>query len=98
MSVRTTEELLTMVRGRVADQTDDDTLAFIEDITDTLADLEERAKGDGTDWKAKYEKNDAEWRKKYKDRFFNNEPKNGSENDDDSDETEKPKTFEELFL
>lgn len=96
MAVKTREEILTAVKARVGDQTDDETIAFLEDITDTLSDLETKAQGDGTDWKAKYEENDAEWRKKYTERFYSYEP------DDDHeppkpDDTPKPKTFAELF-
>ena len=94
MAVRTREEILESVRARVGEQTDDETIAFIEDISDTLTDLETKAKGDGTDWKARYEENDAEWRKKYTERFYSSEPEPEPPKPDD---TQKPKTFAELF-
>ena len=50
MSVRTREELLESIRSRVGEQTDDETISFLEDVTDTLADLETRAKDDGENW------------------------------------------------
>lgn len=96
MAVKTREEILAEIRARVGEQTDDETISFIEDITDTFSDLETRAKGDGTDWKTKYEENDANWRKKYTERFYSSNP-------DDAppipkpDDTPKPKTFAELF-
>ena len=96
MAVKTREEILESVRARVGEQTDDETIAFIEDISDTLTDLETKAKGDGTDWKTKYEENDAEWRKKYKERFYSQEPNNDQE-PPKPDDTQKPKTFAELF-
>lgn len=96
MAVKTREEILELVRARVGDQTDDETIAFIEDITDTLSDLETRAKGDGIDWKAKYEENDAEWRKKHTERFYSSEPEPNPE-PPKPDDTTKPKTFAELF-
>lgn len=96
MAVKTREEILESVRTRVGDQTDDETIAFIEDISDTLNDLETKAKGDGTDWKAKYEENDAEWRKKYTERFYSSEPEPNPEPPKE-DDTIKPKTFAELF-
>ena len=96
MAVRTREEILESVRARVGEQTDDETIAFIEDITDTLTDLETKAKGDGTDWKARYEENDAEWRKKYTERFYSSEPEPNPE-PPKLDDTTKPKTFAELF-
>ena len=96
MAVKTREEILEAVRVRVGDQTDDETIKFLEDITDTITDLETRANGDGTDWKTKYEENDAEWRKKYTERFYSSEPE-----DDPTppkpDDTPTPKTFAELF-
>ena len=96
MAVRTREEILETVRTRIGENTDDETIALLEDITDTLTDLETRANGDGEDWKTKYESNDAEWRKKYTDRFFNNEP---GEQNDIVDTADQPtmKTFDELF-
>ena len=96
MAVRTREEILESVRARVGEQTDDETIAFIEDISDTLTDLETRAKGDGTNWKTKYEENDAEWRKKYTERFYSSDP-NPDPEPPKSDDTPKPKTFAELF-
>ena len=69
MAVRTFDDLMTALRDRTADMTDDETLNFIADVNDTLTNYEDRLK-DSTDWKEKYEKNDAEWRQKYKDRFF----------------------------
>lgn len=96
MAVRTREEILESVRARVGEQTDDETIAFIEDISDTLTDLETRATGDGTDWKAKYEENDAEWRKKYTERFYSSEPEPNPEPPKPED-NKTPKTFAELF-
>lgn len=96
MAVKTREEIIEEVKVRVGEQTDDETIAFLEDITDTLSDLETKAKGDGTDWKAKYEENDAEWRKKYTDRFYSSEPNLDSEPSKPDDAT-NPKTFAELF-
>ena len=96
MGVKTREEILESVRARVGEQTDDETIAFIEDISDTLSDLETKAKGDGTDWKSKYEENDAEWRKKYTERFYSLEPEPYPE-PPKPDDTQKPKTFAELF-
>lgn len=91
MAVKTREEILAEIRARVGEQNDDETISFIEDITDTFSDLETRANGDGTDWKTKYEENDANWRKKYTERFYSSNP------DDTPDDTPKPKTFAELF-
>lgn len=96
MAVKTREEILAELKTRVGEQTDDESIAFLEDVTDTLSDLETKAKGDGTDWKAKYEENDAEWRKKYTERFYSSDPIPDPE-PPKPDDTPKPKTFAELF-
>lgn len=95
MAVRTREEILETIRTRVGDQTDDETISFLEDVTDTLTDLETRANGDEENWEQRYKDNDAEWRKKYKERFFSGEPTEPLE-PKEPPETE-PKTFEDLF-
>lgn len=96
MAVKTKEEILTEIQTRVGEHNDDDTIAFIEDITDTLSDLETKAQGDGTDWKSKYEENDAEWRKRYTERFYSSDPEDDPP-EDNTDDTSKPKTFADLF-
>lgn len=97
MAVRTQQEILESLKARVGDSTDDDTLAFIEDVTDTLSDYETRV-SDSTNWKEKYETNDAEWRQRYRDRFFGNSESEVVEIDNVVEtETEKPMTFEDLF-
>lgn len=69
MAVLSHDEFMDAVKGLAGDNADDSTLAMIENFTDTFNDLESRA-SDTTDWKAKYEENDNEWREKYKARFF----------------------------
>lgn len=95
MAVKTREELLESIRTRLGEQTDDETIAFLEDVTDTLTDFETRANGGGEDWEQRYKDNDAEWRKKYTERFFSSEPIEPL-NPKEPPET-KPKTFEDLF-
>ena len=92
------EEFFNRIRERIGDDTSDGTLKFMEDVTDTYNELEGRARGDGEDWKAKYEELDAEWRKRYRDRFFNT-PEGAKEDqrEDVKRDGEKTRTFEELF-
>ena len=97
MAVRTRDEILESLKARIGDSTDDDTLAFIEDVTDTLTDYETRV-SDSTNWKEKYETNDAEWRQRYRNRFFGAPESEEVETEDVVEkETEKPMTFEDLF-
>lgn len=92
--IKTKEEILTAIRGKIGDSTDDESLALIEDVTDTFNDLEEKGNGQ-ENWKQRYEDNDKEWRQKYRDRFYS--PVDSV--DDEFEEEEKPKImrFEDLF-
>lgn len=85
------EELLASAKAIIGeDNTSDEAIAFIEDITDSYS-------APKVDWEAKYRENDAEWRKKYHDRFFSDV---NPEEENAPFEEDKPivKTkFEELF-
>ena len=97
MAVKTMEELMESVRARLGDDQSDEALALLEDISDTYGDMQSRTTG-GEDWKKKYETNDAEWRQKYRDRFFNKSNDNDYDDADDGcDKPSKPMTFDELF-
>lgn len=91
--VRTKDELLASIKDRFKDDTSDETISFIEDVSDTINDLETKAL-DETDWKSKYEENDKEWREKYRDRFFNTE---GGDTKPLDEEPPKPMSFDDLF-
>ena len=105
MAVLDRDAFFERVKERIGDATDDETLAFVEDITDTYNDMVARAKGDGVDWRAKYEESENTWRRKYRERFFAGDPVGDvttaeaviSSHAEDSREEEKEKTFDELF-
>ena len=99
MSIKSKEELLNGAKAIFGDSETDEVLEFLGDITDTLADYENKV-NDNEDWKKKYEENDRNWRKKYKERFFSsNEPKPDDTLDDlnEPNEPEPPKNFSDLF-
>lgn len=101
MAVRTRDEILAAIRSRLGDDTSDDALTIIEDIDDTFKDYETRT---GEDWKSKYDELDAQWRKRYRDRFFQ-KADNGEttpedvkdDNEEDLKEESEVKDFDELF-
>ena len=89
MAVRTRDELITAVNVIIGETPDDNGLSLLEDISDTFASYD-----DTEDWKTKYEENDAEWRKRYKERFEGKKVVV----EEIEDDTPKEKTkFEELF-
>lgn len=96
MAVRTKDELLEIIRGRIGDDTSDETISFVEDITDTLSDYEEKAtNSNNEDWKTKYEENDKMWREKYRERFFSKEVE--KEDEDFSEDEVKSLSYDDLF-
>ena len=88
------------VKERIGEGTSDEDISLIEDINDTYTDLETRVSEAG-DWKAKYEENDASWRTKYKERFFDKPVEKDAEISDPLDKadegTHEVLKFEDLF-
>lgn len=70
MAVVTKEQLLEAVKLTLGENTSDDAIKLIEDITDTIANYESLNK---EDWKTRYEENDKLWRQRYRDRFYSGE-------------------------
>lgn len=99
MAIKSKDELLASLREKIGEDTSDESIALIEDISDTFSDMETRVVESGN-WKDKYEQNDAEWRQKYTERFFNPDPSQGDyqkEDEQEYGETETPLTFDDLF-
>lgn len=95
MAIKSREDLLNDLNSFIGDNEDDSAISLVEDITDTLTELETNK--DNENWKTKYEENDKAWRKKYKDRFFSKN-ENEDENEVGNEDNEKiPKTFNDLF-
>lgn len=95
------EDFMNRLSERIGEDNSDETLSFIEDVTDTLNDYEERVgSNDETEWKQKYNELDASWRKKYRERFFST----GTDAEEVKEEQEKDVkedsediSFEDLF-
>lgn len=100
--VRSRDEVMQMLQELTNGRTDDRTLEIIEDVTDTVDDYETRT-ADGRNWQQQYNDLDAEWRERYRQRFFEG-PGPGADDRMDSLEPEPaedpdpaPTRFEELF-
>ena len=99
MSVVSKESLLERIRDITASENaeSDESISLLEDLSDTFEDLSSQVLQAG-DYKRKYEENDAEWRKRYHDRFFSvAEETTIKEEDKDDDDDEEKKTYESLF-
>ena len=87
--VKTKDEIMEEIRAYIGDRSDDQTISLIENISDTIDDY--AAHGD---YDEKLMAVEAEWRRKYIDRFMNGgENKNEVEDEKTSDE-EKGKSEE----
>ena len=100
MAILTREQLLANIRNLIGEDTSDNALKLIEDVSDTVNDYENKAK-DKTDWEKRYKENDEEWRKRYKERFFNAPVKEDDSktpsDDEDDDNKNKNLTYDNLF-
>lgn len=100
------EEYFKKIKERVGDSVEAEDISFIEDMTDTYTDLSSQIKDDYKgkyeELKATYDRDMADWARKYRERFF-------TPSDTDSDETKidivdegedvevTPEKFDDLF-
>lgn len=96
MAIRTKDEILTQIKARIGDDSGDDAIGLIEDISDTLTDYEKRV-SDKTDWQQKAKEIDDAWRQKYRDRFFSASHDDTDDTEDADDGPKKALTFDALF-
>lgn len=89
MAVKTKQEVLDSLKKFIpAEDTSDDTLAFLQDVSDTLD-----AGAENVDYKQQLAENDKKWRQKYKDAFYNPPDKP----DPEPDSEPKRRTYADLF-
>lgn len=96
MPIKTLDEILNDARQIIGENTSDEALSFMDDLSDTISDYVTKT-SDNTNWQQKYEENDREWRKRYADRF--NRATEVDDEEDDSYELPDPpkKTYLDLF-
>ena len=94
MAIKSITEIIDSARTLIGENTSDEARGFMDDLSDTMSDFDSKTK-DATNWKQKYEDNDATWRKRYADRFSGKV----EEEPDESYELPDPpkKTYLDLF-
>lgn len=70
VSVLNKDEFFDRLHARIGDDTSEEGIAFLEDMTDTYNDLQNKANGDGVDWEKRYHDLDESWKKRYQHRFL----------------------------
>lgn len=98
---RSRDELVAKFSEIIGDNNSDDALSFMEDLSDSLEDTD---KDEIEAWKRKYEENDADWRRRYRERFMGKteDPAGESsgptyEPDGDSDDDGEGRPIRDLF-
>ena len=89
MAIKSIEDLIGQANALMPDNTSDEYLSFVEDITDTV-----NANANNEYNKEKYDALDAQWRQRYKERFLSGKP---DEQEEEEEETPKKLTYESLF-
>lgn len=91
MAIKTKQEILDSLKKFIPDEdTSDDTLTFLQDVSDTLD-----AGAENVDYKQQLADNDKQWRQKYRDAFYS--PPDKSDSEQDSDPEPKHRSYADLF-
>ena len=70
MAVLNRDDFFARINKIIGTDSSDESISFVEDMTDTYNSLEKSANGDGVNWEEKYHELDNSWKKKYQNRFF----------------------------
>lgn len=70
MAVLNRDDYFDRLNAYIGTNTSDESIALLEDLTDTYNDMENRAQGTGEDWEARYHELDESWKQRYQHRFF----------------------------
>ena len=93
MAIRTRDEIMNQLKTLIGEEdTSDETLTFIQDVSDTLGN--DNSAQRITELETQLEEQDREWRKKYRDAFFTGKPDESIEDEPDKN---IPRRFEDLF-
>ena len=91
MAIKTKQEVLDGLKKFIPnDDTSDDTLAFLQDVSDTLD-----AGAENVDYQQLLADNDKKWRQKYRDTFYN--PPDKLDQELDPDPELKRRSYADLF-
>ena len=95
--IRSKEEIMEMIKTRIGEDTSDDAIAFVQDISETIDDYEKKT-ASYNELEERYKENDKTWREKYKEAFFSGAKGSAEDYQEKPDEEERKKyTYEKLF-
>ena len=97
MAVLSKDEFINRVHAYIGEDSSDDGISFLEDMTDTIEDYERRT-GDSEDWERRYKELDETWKKRYKHRFLTGHSQIDIGETDDTEEIEPEEVdIDDLF-
>lgn len=91
--VKTKEEMLAEIKAYIGDRTDDETVSLVENVTDTLSDMEKNGNAE-----ARVKEVDDMWRAKYMERFFDGDKEKKNIEVEEDEETEEKDKSEEIKI
>lgn len=91
--VKTKEEMLAEIKAYIGDRTDDETVSLVENVTDTLSDMEKNGNAE-----ARVKEVEDMWRAKYMERFFDGDTEKKNIEVEEDEETEEKDRSEEITI
>jgi hypothetical protein len=91
--VKTKEEMLAEIKAYIGDRTDDETVSLVENVTDTLSDMEKNGNAE-----ARVKEVEDMWRAKYMERFFDGDKEKKNIEVEEDEETEEKDKSEEITI
>ena len=89
------DDFVKSVKSIIGDRTDEESINFIENMTDTYNSLVADKDVTNTAWEQKYNALNETWSKRYKDRFLSGSDE--QQNNDSHENDNEPKTYNDLF-
>lgn len=97
MPVLERDKYFDRVHKVIGNDTSDEAISFLEDMTDTYNELEKKSKGNGEDWEKKYHELDESWKAKYRHRFLNSDGGYCGPDEKEKEQEVKEVTIDDLF-
>lgn len=91
--VKTKEDMLAEIKSYIGDRTDDETVSLVENVTDTLTDMEKNGNAE-----ARVKEVEDMWRAKYMERFFDGDKEKQNIEVEEDEETEEKDKSEEITI
>lgn len=73
MPVLNRDDFFNSLHERIGTDTSEEAIQFLENMTDTYNDMENRINNGGEDWEQRYHDLDNAWRERYRHRFYDSD-------------------------